>query len=364
MSRYAHDQATGVEWYSFHLMNELIPLLGREHNTEVRLYGPKDFDIKADVPFNVKKIIKRQRRLWTLLRLSLELMLHKIDILFVPSHTLPLYFPRKSVITVHDVAFKRYPELYSRVEKWKLERATRVAVKKAWRIIVPSLATKNDLIELYNCDENKIFVIPHGAPEVPRLVNWHSRDNEKHMEQFHLKKDDLYILYVGRLESKKNLVRLVEGFARFLGEYPDWKLILAGKRGRGFEEIWKKVVELGLEENVLMPGYVDEKEKMFLLAGCRVFAFPSLYEGFGLPILEAFAMKRPVLTSNVTAMPEVAGSAAFLVDPLKVEEIGVGLKRLVSDGFFVNQLVSKGAKELEKYSWEKAAKETYEVLFG
>lgn len=364
MSRYAHDQATGVEWYSFHLLNELIPLLGREHNTEVRLYSPRDFKIATDVPFNVHKVVRKQKRLWTLIRLSVELLIHPIDVLFVPSHTLPLFFPKKSVITIHDVAFRKHPEFYSRIERWKLERSTRVAVKRAWKIIVPSKATHDDLVEFYGCDSKKIFVVHHGAPEMPRLVNWHSSENRGFLEQFHLKKDDLFILYVGRLEAKKNLARLVEGFARFLREYPDWKLILAGKRGQGFEEIWKKVVELELEENVVMPGYVNEKEKLFLLAGCRVFAFPSLYEGFGLPILEAFAMKRPVLTSNITAMPEVAGGGAFLVNPLKVEEIGVGLKRLVSDGFFVNQLVAKGEKQLENFSWEKSAKETYEVLFG
>jgi glycosyltransferase involved in cell wall biosynthesis len=363
VSRYSHNQATGVEWYSFYLLNELIPLLGREHNVSIKLFSPKDFELKTEVPFNVKKRVIKQRRLWTLLRLSFELLIHPVDALFIPSHTLPLYFPKKSIITIHDVAFKKHPEFYSKIEKWKLERATKTAVKKAWKIIVPSQATKDDLVNFYKCSADKIFVVWHGAPEFPKLITWLPEEKKKLLERFYLKEKDLYVLYVGRLEAKKNLVNLIEGFSRFLIEFPDWKLVLAGKRGKGFEEIWAKIEELKLQENIILPGYIDEDEKLFLLNGCRIFAFPSLYEGFGLPILEAFAVRRPVLTSNVTSMPEIAGGAAYLVDPTKSTEIGVGLKRLASDGFLVNQLVAKGDKQLEKFSWEKTAKDTFEVLF-
>jgi len=362
-SRYNHAQATGVEWYSFHLLNELIPMLGREHNSLVNLYAPKDFDIKTDVPFNVKKRILKAQRLWTVFRLSLELLLHPVDVLFVPSHTLPLIFPKKSVITIHDTAFRHFKSFYSPFQYFLLNRTTKKAVKKAWKIIVPSEATKLDLINLFGCADEKIVVILHGAPDFPRLLSWSSEETSKLLKQFHITKDDLYVFYVGRLETKKNLVRLVEGFVRFLNEFPDWKLVLAGKRGVGFASIWKKIEELGLTKDVILPGYITEKKKMFLLAGCRILAFPSLYEGFGLPVLEGFAMRRPVLTSNVSSMPEVAGNAAHLVDPLSSEAIGVGLKRLASDGFYVNQLISKGEQQLRKFSWEKSAQATLDLLF-
>ena len=130
----------------------------------------------------------------------------------------------------------------------------------------------------------------------------------------------------------------------------------------GHEEIIAKITELGLGKSVVMTGYISEDEKKFLLEKCRVFAFPSKYEGFGLPILEAFANRRPVLTSKVSSMPEIAGKAAFLVDPDKVEEIGVGLKRLVADGVYISKLISEGEKQLAKFSWEKAARETFNVL--
>lgn len=363
-SRYGHPEATGVEWYSFHLLNELIPLLGREHNTEVRLYSPADFTPSADLPFNVRKRIIPFPRFWTVLRLSAEMILKPVDALFVPSHTLPLFAPRKSIITIHDVAFRYLKGSYSRFQMWLLNSSTKKAVRKAWKLIVPSEATKQDLIKFYRCDPQKIAVIQHGAPEVETLRTWPDAETEKYLEQFYMKNRDLFVLYVGRLEAKKNLSRLVEAFGRFSVEFPGWKLILAGKRGVGFEEIWKKVLELKLEQNVFAPGYVTEREKSFLLENCRIFAFPSLYEGFGLPVLEAFAYRKPVLTSKNSSLPEVAGNAAFLVNPEKVEEMSVGLKRLASDGILVTQLVGREEAQLKKFSWEKAAKMTFEVLFG
>ena len=361
-SRYSHKESTGVEWYSYHLLNYLIPLLGREHNTEVRLYSPKDFKIEADVPFNVKKRIIPFKKLWTLVRLSMEMLLKPCDTLFVPSHTLPLICPKKTIITIHDVAFKVLKESYTFKQRFILNWSTKRAVRKASKIIVPSNATKEDLIKYFRCKPEKITVIYHGAPEIPTFFGFKEKEQKEIQENLHLTGKELYVLYIGRLETKKNLSRLIEAFNRLLKEFPGWKLVLAGKRGTGFEEIWKTVEKYDLKDSVIMPGYITEREKLYLLEHCRIFAFPSLYEGFGLPILEAFAMRRPVMTSKVSSMPEVAGDAAFLVNPEKVEELSVGLKRLAADGLLVTKLIKKGEERYPLFNWEKAAKETYNVL--
>lgn len=360
-SRYHHPEATGVEWYSYHLLNELIPLLGRDHHHEVRLYAPTDFSLEFELPFNVKKRIIPFARLWTMVRLSWEMITHPVDVLFVPSHTFPLIVPKRAIITIHDVAFHYFPKAYGWFSRVMLERSTRKAVRKATRIIVPSQSTKDDLIKWYTCPAEKIVIIPHGGPKFHHALRWPDGEKEKLTQQFSIDQSP-FILYIGRLETRKNLVRLVEAFQRFLVEFPDWKLILAGKRGLGFEVIWEKVKELKLEQSVIAPGYITEREKTFLLEHCRIFAFPSLYEGFGFPVLEAFSHRKPVLTSKTSSIPEVAGDAAYLVNPERLEELSVGLKRLASDGILTSKFIQKSEIQLEKFSWEKAAERTRKVI--
>lgn len=357
-SRYKHAEATGVEWYSWHIINGLIKEILAEKKDELVLYSRGKLDPECGDDGRVEKKVLPGSRLWTLKSLSKEMSMHPPDVLFVPSHTLPLNLPKKSVITIHDVAFKHLPKAYSFSQYHYLNWSTKFAVKKATKIIVPSEATKSDLIKFFQCKPEKIVVIPHGFSQ-PKAVNHEEvLVRSPIFKYFGISKNSPYILFVGRLESKKNLVRLVEAFQEFSKKYPKYRLILAGKRGVGFEQILKIVNKLELAHKVVMPGYITEEEKAVLYEYAKVFAFPSLYEGFGLPILEAFHYQKPVLCSNVSAIPEVSGEAAHYVDPLKAPEIAEGLEKLVSDGKYVDELVAKGNERLKMFSWEKSCKKT------
>ena len=364
-SRYRYGEATGVEWYSWHIINCLInELKGGHPEDELILYSREPIEVLG----KVNNRILATKRFWTLNALTREIKKNPPDVLFVPSHILPLSLPKRSVITIHDTAFRHLKSAYSFSQYHYLNWSTKYAVKHADKIIVPSQATSKDLQHFYKCPEDKITVIHHGfeKPKVDREdvgnADAIEAGNSMIFEYFGITKSLPYILFIGRLESKKNLARLVEAFAKFAQKFPDYKLILAGKRGVGFEKILKKVDELELMHKVIMPGYITEEEKVALYQHCKIFAFVSLYEGFGLPILEAFHYERPVICSNVSCMPEIAGKAAHFVDPYDVDKIAQALEILADDEKYRLQLTSLGKERLKLFSWKTAARETLKVL--
>ena len=357
-SRYNYPEKTGVEYYSHQIINGLMEMADDQHL--VKLYSPTTLKIPKDIVYTQTEITQRILvcpKLWTLVCLSLEMLRHKPDVLFVSSHVLPLILAKKSVITIHDLAFEYFKNAYAKPQYFYLKWFTKRAVKKADRIIVPSEATKKDLLKFYDCPEKKVRVIPHGADEVEMKPV-----DKDLLEKFWVKPGEKFMLFVGRLEAKKNLVRLVKAFHQFSQKNPDWKLILGGNRGVGFKQLLNEIKALGLMKKVIMPGYLDEAEKNVLFQTAQIFAFPSLYEGFGFPVLEAFQYGVPVLTSKNSSLPEVAGDAAYLVDPLDVDEIAKGLEMLAQNEAMREELIKKGKERVEKFKWHEAAEKTWEVL--
>ena len=363
-SRYSHNEATGVEWYSWHIINQLIKEIEKKEYFEGILYSRYPLTLPSHGP-KIKSRVICGRKFWTLLHLSREMMRKKKpDALFVPSHVLPLRLPNKSIITIHDVAFKYLKSSYSYFQYKYLNWSTKFAVKNADKIIVPSEATKRDLISFFKCPEEKIRVVYHGfdAPKIDKKSIDKVFETSDAFKHFGINKGMDYLLFVGRLESKKNLSRTVEAFKDFSRMHPNYKLILAGKRGVGFDQILKVVEKNKLNGKVIMPGYITEEEKAALYKYTKAFIFPSLYEGFGLPILEAFHYGKPVITSHVSCLPEVAGDAAHFVDPYDVQIIAAGLEKVINDTDYSQELISKGKERLKDFTWEKAARETFEVI--
>jgi len=341
---------TGVEWYSYYLIQEL-----KKIDQQNRYFLYSDRPLVGDLarcPQNFfEKILSWPlSRFWTLGRLSLEMLFgKKPDTLFVPAHTLPLVNPKNAVVTVHDIGFERFPSAYSWVDKLYHRVSIRIIKRAARKIITVSEFSKKELQDVYQIPARKIAVVYNGFEPI-------RNENLELSEELKQKINGPYLFFIGRLEEKKNVARVVEAFAQL--RRSDLKLVLAGKPGFGFERIEKIIAKNNLQDRVVILGWTDQQQIPALFANAEVFVFPSLYEGFGIPVLEAMDVKCPVLTSNTSSLPEVAGDAAYLVDPENVQEIVAGLQKILSDQDYRASLVARGLEQVKKFSWEKCARQT------
>ena len=297
---------------------------------------------------------------WELPRLE---WLTRFDVLFAPNFVPPPTGTGRLVLTVHDLAFKRFPETAPQTTRWWLRRLDR-AVARAARILVPSEATRRDLTELLGVDPGRVAVTPLAVdPAVYRPAP--AAEVERVRRVFGLAGP--FILFVGGIEPRKNLARLVESFGRLPADL-DVGLVLAGggvawnPEGRGELDAALRSLPDPIAARVVRTGYVDEADKVALLTAAEVLAYPSRYEGFGLPVLEAMACGTPVLTSDSSALPEVAGDAAVMVDPEDADRIAEGLERVIRDGELRERLRAAGERRAAGYRWEDTARRTAEVL--
>lgn len=300
-------------------------------------------------------------------RLSLRYELPRLewftdfDVVFAPNFVPPPTRSRHLVLTIHDLAFRRFPETAPLATRRWLQRLDR-ALKQAAEVIVPSEATRTDLLELYPVKPDRVTVIHHGVDR-ERIRPSSEEEVERTRERYGV--EGRYLLFLGGLEPRKNLPRLVRAYAR---SGVDAKLVIAGAsvswNPEGRDELESALAGAGEEvrKRIVLTGYLGTREKTALLTGAEALAFPSLYEGFGFPLLEAMACHTPALTSNVSSLPEVAGDAALLVDPLDEEAIADGIGRLVADAAFRHRLIQAGNARVKGFSWETSARKHAEVL--
>lgn len=402
---------TGTENYSYQLLlnlskidkeNQYIVYVRPDARTDVQNW-PKNFQFK----------IINWPRLWTQGGLSIQTFQDNLDVLFVPAHTLPIIKKPglKTVVTVHDLGSEYLPSMHQVKQRLYLGLMQKFQLKTASQIIAVSEATKKDLVKKIGIERNKIKVVYEGYDEElikpvkgDRLVNG--------LRQYDLEPRK-YFLFVGTVQPRKNLERLIRAYAIWSGSFsrkaplarPDRslrvgfapidnliidssvretapvalaglnfaipKLALVGSKGWLSDEIYQLPKQLGIKDQVKFLGYVSEKDLPALYSGALALTFPSLFEGFGLPILEAQACGCPVLTSNISSMPEVAGKGAVYVDPYSVDDIVKGMESLQAVGNPPEarlakggrqQLVKAGFENVKRFSWEKAASETLEVL--
>jgi glycosyltransferase involved in cell wall biosynthesis len=357
-SRAARAHRTGTETYSLELLLALARLT--DTSTRLRLYTPhlpQHPDWPA--PDQAETRVIPFPRLWTHGRLSIELHRSPPDVLFVPAHVLPLFCPIPAVVTIHDLGYHHYPQSHRRLDRWYLRWSTHRHTKVATHLLADSYATRQDLIQIYGADPERISVVYLGRDETLGRIEQTDRISGV-KQKYNIRGD--YLLYLGTLHPRKNLVRLVDAFQSVAAQHPTIQLVIAGQKGWLYNDIFQRVHTLGLADRVVFPGFIENDDKAALLSGALVYAFPSLFEGFGLPVLEAMACGTPVLTSNVSSLPEVAGDAALLVNPLDTTEIAAGLHRLVTDTPLRRQLAARGYTQTKKYSWDNAARQVLEIL--
>ncbi len=338
----------GVKTYLINLINELSKL---DKTNQYYLY----YDSKKCLgTFNYKNfkeiLLENKNKLlipfWEQITLRNQIIKDELDIFHGPKNTIPLFLPKKImlIVTVLDLTpfilsgeMKFIDELF-----WKLFLP--LSVKKANKVICISNATKNDLINLIGTNKEKINVIYLGTPKIGKNCKKKISKN--------------YFLIVGALRPRKNIERILFAFNDFLKINKNFKLIIVGKNLNNSVKIKNIVDKLNLNEKVNFVGVISQSKLNNFYSNSTAYLYPSLYEGFGLPILEAQALSCPVITSNISSMPEIAGNGAIMVNPRSISDITLAMEKIVKNNVLRLDLIKKGKSNIKKFNWKKCAKET------
>lgn len=294
------------------------------------------------------------KRRWWSLGLPLHLLRNSFDLFHGTNYEIPFWSRRPTVLTIHDLSLmlvRVHPQQLLWRASWRLP----FMVKRASRIITPSNSIKKDLCQGFQIPPDKVAV----TPEAPRPV-FKRREDPELLRRLGIEGD--FILFVGTIEPRKNLRLLVEAFEQMLRNTSlSPKLVLAGGKGWMMDDFGSFIDKKGLTDRVCLTGYLQDEELCALYSACKVFIYPSLYEGFGLPPLEAMACGAPVITSRTPALVETVGNAARLVDPKKAYDIAQAMTEMLSDQKMREHYARLGKAHVKKFSWEQTALKTLEV---
>lgn len=365
-SRANYKEKTGVEWYAFFLIQELKKIIPSSDAVVLYTNEPLQGELAVLPPnWSQKILVWPPRRLWSQVRLSWEMLLYPPDVLFVPAHVAPFVHPKHTVVTVHDIAALRYPQSYNWFERWYSLWFAKFAGKNLWRIITPSIFTKKELVDGAFAVSSNVFPVYHGYNKNYQVI----QDKEiiaTVLKKYHISTP--FILSVGRLEQKKNTAGIIKAFEKIKANNPaelaNLKLVLIGKTGFGYEKINELILKNPFSKDILTLGWMDEEDLPKIMNGAVVFVFPSFYEGFGLPVLQALACGVPVVASNNTSLKEIGGAGMLAVDPENIGDLAAKIKQLLVDDSLRKEKIALGLEQVKKYSWEKCAEETWSIIRG
>ena len=301
------------------------------------------------------KIVK-PAKLWTQIGLPLNLFLSpkKADVFLTLTHYAPRVSPIPTIVSVMDLSYLHFPETFKKNDLYQLTKWTEYSVKKAKKVITISNSSKDDIIKYYKVPKNKVNVVHLGLKPLSMKVN------SKNLSEFGINKK--FVLFVGTLQPRKNIERLIEAFSKLPQQLKDYQLVIVGKKGWLFEPILEAPKKYGVEENVLFLDYVSDNDLPNFYSNAEVFVLPSLYEGFGLPVLEAMRYDCPVITSKVSSLPEAGGDAALYFDPENVDDIRDTIQKVLSSDTVRKDMIEKGKVHYKKFTWQKAADEVLSTI--
>lgn len=352
-SRAFVDHRTGTERYSFELLRAMSRLDIEEDVTVYTRTGA----VPEPWPFLGRPLRLTPTRLWTIAALSREMLRRPPDLLFVPAHVVPPVHP-PSVVTIHDLGYIAQPDCHDARQRRYLEWSTRWSCQTASGIIAVSATTAADIVEHLKIPSGRITVIHHGVS--PHFRPADSNEIATCRTTFQLERP--FVLAVGTIHPRKNLVRLIEMFERVAMALPELGLVIVGRSGWNAEHTIARVRSSSFRNRIRMVGYVSDEAMPALYSASEVLVFPSLYEGFGMPALEAMACGTPVIASNRGALPEICGDAAILVDPLDIGQMAEATWTALTDSAVRESLISKGFARARAFDWETCATRTLAFL--
>ncbi|OGH14357.1 MAG: hypothetical protein A2687_01885 [Candidatus Levybacteria bacterium RIFCSPHIGHO2_01_FULL_38_26] len=399
------DKRVGISEYSFELLRHFYEnqksilrqrsgqeIKNQNHNLKFKIYlknKPYSDFPKEEVWWQYS--IFGPTKLWTQFALPLNLYLERPrpDVFFSPTHYAPRFSPVPTVISIMDLSYIHFPQLFKKSDLYQLKNWTSYSLHNAKKVLTISKASRNDIIKEYKVAEDKVVVTYPGIKSEIRNPRFAARrakfeTNTKYKKQMKKTLKDKYgingeyILFVGTLQPRKNIERLIEAFSllchpkRSEGSRDsspanrraqnDIQLVIVGKKGWLYEDILKAPKKFEIKDKVKFLDFVSDEDLPGFYENAICFVLPSLYEGFGLPVLEAMKYGCPVITSSVSSLPEAGGDAALYINPLDVEDIAKNLELIINNSELRKKLIEKGYEQVKKFSWEKTARETLDVL--
>ena len=360
----AHSVGTklgGNESYAVNLIEALAEIdRVNEYTLYITTSGARERFQNRWPNFKVRSTLPHTPLIRIPLTLSAELRKHPVDVLHV-QFTAPPFCPCPVVVSIHDLSFEHLPQTFNRRSRTQLRLTVRHSAKRAARILSLSEHTRRDIIETYNVNADRVAAIPLAAPHHFSPVD-DNRELQRVRHTYGI--DGEYILSVGSIQPRKNLARLIKAYASLRGngsvdKLP--KLVLAGKCAWLYDETLRTLDDTGLRDTVVLTGYVPDADLPALYSGAVCFVYPSYFEGFGLPPLEAMKCGAPVIVGNRTSLPEVVDDAALLVDPFDTEAIAAALKQLIEDSELRKELSLRGRKRATLFDWRETARRTLSI---